>query len=1085
MRHVSFNGNTIGTLEEHGFIDMFGPAYVEDVTINNNIINGVSSFIYHKSANNDIEIKNIHIDNNKIADSNTTGAVIKVDSLGTLTMASGSIINNIFPDRAVIKTSAMHVNMIDFYDISGNSVYELLHIDNGDTSDAYRTVNLESLNITKNNIYGTLYGQDVVFRSTETKDTYGISMKKINVINNDYFEGNAVEVADYKQSNDRGIYLEDIVIKDNKKINYTPLYISSVDNKIVAKNITVENNIRENENLSFTEANSNAVFINEVKDANITNLVVNNNTYADTATIDKGSVYITNYDTAEMLKTNVTIDGLTLTNNKNRNSGALKLGPDVEVVATGSIVITNNSTVDPNGSAITMNDDATLKLLGETTITNNNVRKNGAVYYEKGKLVLGGKVIITGNNCVDTSYNNIENLVIDRGQVVEGDTVSPLRKGSNIIVTHVDYDNNPEIFNFWNKDTVEAWGTPTCYSPDDVFKLDKKLIEINKIDTEHPFRFYKKGTGDNVSVSLGRDCKELKFLDEEDNVVAVQYLANNVLTTVDKVIIDGDPKLPYEAQIWSAPGEEPGSTRTYWDMVNDNYNVKLTSDDFAKLDADRPIIIFAPNAPISPLDAPGATISEYNIINKDTTVQWVNFAKTISLKDTEYKIPGFSLIGFSTEQVGIDESDVPGYIVPISTSSVFSKEQLFPGDTKKVLLYTLWKRNEYDYTINYNDKTYNNHGSTDASFTEGPVSGSSFIIKYDTEIDDTMLPKKENGHRPGYEKLMGFSKDPDILAKDMDSMYFANVNGIMREISTNSMLYAIWKPNKYNITVDLRGGKYEEKVTNMTFTQYFDEPFNIDNGDVDSPKGKDGVLLDPIKDNSEFHFYSFDADIKTSDIGTLQKHNEVMEAKGIIASTSLSSKLVDPDVTDPSEFNKTIYAYFTPTIFKVKFKGNGGEVFYKKDGKDTHSKDYDMTIKYSYIDGGEDFVMPAGLRTGYKQGTRATEGKERLWLVGTTSIAAREATKENLFFLEDGGNVVYANWYPIQYKVKLSYGVAEPYKSEIQGNPLDTTAIDCTYDTPVDLPLVDLNWGGRHVKKWVLTPVPYDIYGKKLFLMTQ
>ena len=126
--------------------------------------------------------------------------------------------------------------------------------------------------------------------------------------------------------------------------------------------------------------------------------------------------------------------------------------------------------------------------------------------------------------------------------------------------------------------------------------------------------------------------------------------------------------------------------------------------------------------------------------------------------------------------------------------------------------------------------------------------------------------------------------------------------------------------------------------------------------------------------------------------------------------------------------------------------------------------------------------MPAGLRTGYKQGTRATGGTERLWLVGTTSTTAKEATKENLFFLEDDSDIVYANWYPIEYKVKLSLGVAEPYKTQIDGTMIDTgTLIDCVYDDEVDLPSIDLVWGGRKVKKWVLTPVPYDIYGNKLY----
>lgn len=1094
MRHVSFKDNAIATTDEHGFIDMFGPAYVEDVTINNNTMNGASSFIYHESATNDIEIKNIHIENNKIPSTNTVGAVIKVDSLGTLTMASGSIINNDFKDGAVIKTSAVNVNMVDFDDISGNSVYEIIHIDNLNTSNAYRTINLENLNITKNSIYGTLYGQDVLSSSTDTKDTYGISMKKINVINNDYFEGNAVEIADYKQTNDKGVYLEDIIIKDNKKVKYTPLYISGVDNSITAKNITVENNIREDENLSLTEANSNAVFINEVKDANITNLIVNNNTYANTVNTDKGSIYITNYDTAEMLKTKVTIDGLTLTNNKNKNSGALKLGPNVEVVATGSVVITNNSTVDSNGSAITMNDyDATLKLLGETTITNNKVKQNGAVYYEKGYLTLGGKVTID-NNILD-GYKWLENIVLEKDKKILGSDISPLRKDSNIVVTARDYDNSPEIFNFWNKNTIEAWGTALCYLPDDIFKLDNQIIEINKI-ADIPWKYYKKGTGDNVAVVLGRDYKALDFKDEDDKVIATQYLANGILTTIDKVIIEGNPNIPLESQIWDAPGVNPGDARTYWDMVNDDYSVLLNDNDFVKLDADRPIIIFNPNAPISPLDKPGATISEYNLLNKDTTVQWVNFAKPIQLKDTEYLISGFTLLGFCKkgEEPTLDEVDTEGYAAPIAIGATISKDEFFPGDNKKAILSAIWKREVYHYTINYNDKTNNNHGSTDANYISGPASGDTFDWKYDTKIDDiNALPSLS---RLGYEKLLGFSKESNILGKDVDETgaSYAKFNNVMREASTASTikdvtLYAVWQPNKYNITVELNGGKYEEKVTNMTFTQYFDEPFNIDNGDVDSPKGKDGTLLTPIKDNSEFHFYSLDPDIKTSDIGTKGRHDAVFDAKGIIATTSLSDKYVDPHAISR---DLTLYAYFTPTIFNITFKGNGGEVLYKKDGKDEYAKEYVLTINYSYIDGGKDFVMPAALRTGYKQGERPTKGTERLWLVGTTSSTAREATKENLFFLEEDSNVVYANWYPIKYTIELSLGAAkEAYnQNKVEGyvppELLGSVPIDCVYDLPVNLPNIDLLWhlseeSDSKPKEWVLTPVPYDIHGNKLY----
>ncbi|MCQ2609977.1 MAG: hypothetical protein MJ151_04220, partial [Lachnospiraceae bacterium] len=123
-------------------------------------------------------------------------------------------------------------------------------------------------------------------------------------------------------------------------------------------------------------------------------------------------------------------------------------------------------------------------------------------------------------------------------------------------------------FTYWGYDGIAAYNSEPSYLPHQVFKVDKKHSDNDEV-------VYKKGTGSHVELHVGSDYYTLIYANRMDDVIlATQYIAKNVYTTTDRVVI---PEIDPILQNWRGPNPDIDTKLEAWSCGR-TVDIKMTGD---------------------------------------------------------------------------------------------------------------------------------------------------------------------------------------------------------------------------------------------------------------------------------------------------------------------------------------------------------------------------------------------------------------------------------------------------------------------------------------------------------------------------
>ncbi|MBR1454073.1 MAG: hypothetical protein IJ593_05470, partial [Lachnospiraceae bacterium] len=222
--------------------------------------------------------------------------------------------------------------------------------------------------------------------------------------------------------------------------------------------------------------------------------------------------------------------------------------------------ISNLSVSGKKDNIITVATGAELSLTGDTNIFDNAITSGVAIKLY-GALNVEGKVVIASN-----SEAGDASILIYRDGIIKNVDGKRIATSSKINVDVV--DNNKTVFRYWNEYSLDEFkNAKTMNDPSKIFEITSNSKSLGRV-------IYKKGTYSDVELVLGDDYRTLTFK-VSDVIIATQYVARNVSTYVDPVIIEGKD---ISKQIWIAPSSDDETKKVEWTFAKGNYSVKLTSD---------------------------------------------------------------------------------------------------------------------------------------------------------------------------------------------------------------------------------------------------------------------------------------------------------------------------------------------------------------------------------------------------------------------------------------------------------------------------------------------------------------------------
>ena len=859
-------------------------------------------------------------------------------------------------------------------------------------------------------------------------------------------------------------YIDDLTVKNNTYEN-SPLIIYNfgTDGNVV-KNNTISTNTggvvpiifdtKTKMNIEKLIVNSNYLVAKENVDENllasavvfkgieatISNLTVSSNTVSrDT---DKGAIYV--YDSAKIVLDGVnTVNGNTL-----KTYAAFNIEKDSSLDIIGTLNASTNKSSGNYGTVLSLvatpnvTERYNLKVSGVLNITNNTVNDTGAIYISGGKVVAGGKIIVENNKT--TINNTYKNIVLNKASdYLYGNTDNKLKDGSKLYITKNVSDT--KVFESWSKDYIEDFNKKPYYNVD-------KLFFVDNSSTNQNIHIYKLDESNVPKLYIGTNCVKLTYRDSSKKVLFTQYIAKDILTTIEKVeFTKEEVNLEYAAQWWKVPdsaNEKATKKIRFMDYEDGKYQLKVTRDHNIDLIDFRTKIVYEQSIPVSPLG------EDVNVILSDTYEQYVTENETIVLENPNYNLKGYELVGFATSSVSVDTAESSSYVVPFKVGDSVEYNRLFTSGMIDKELYCVWRRKTITLTININDSTYG-MGSTTAAFTGGTTirDKSTINVKYDTQISG--LP--ESGSRTGYTKLLGFASISNIPASEKTTSDLVFKNGNILRIAESKEIYAIWQNNESTCYINLQGGEYEDEKfrtpDSHKFKVYFDEKY-FAKGNEGEPKDENGNLLIPIREGYEFHFYTKTTKFNDDKFGGLLTKEE----------DELSRELYDiKDAVHKDSANVTLYATWTPSVYEVTFNGNGGKV---TDGKITTTS-ITYKLPYSYktgLKGMKPYTLPTAINEGYQFVN---------WTVNTASDKGEVLKEGTGFFLDRKATTVYAQWEELYYNLV--------YQSNVDDKTVKVEEIAyaemITIKTIEETGFTNKNGVFRY---WFISSIPTDIYGKNV-----
>ena len=844
----------------------------------------------------------------------------------------------------------------------------------------------ENAKVNINNVNIGEKGQNVLYNNSSLIDVKGKAyIDGITIKNNTYEKSPLIKYNFATMGN---------VVKNNtvsmNRGGVVPIIFDTRDNLNIETLIINSNYLTQIEGASEKLLASAVVFKGVT--ATISNMTITSN--ISSVSVDNGAIYV--YDSSKLV-----IDGVnTINKNTLKTYGALNIEKDSTVDIIGTVNAAENKSDGNNGTVISLvatpnvTDRYNLKINGTINITKNTVNDTGAIFINGGRLIAGGKIIIESNN---TSVNSVQkNIVLNKqNDYLYGNSENKLKDGSKIYITN--NVSNTKVFDGWSEDYIEDFNKIPYYYPDKIFYADNG-------NTNQNIHIYKQDETNIPKLYVGENCVKLTYRDTTKKVLFTQYVAKNILTTIEKVEFPTETyKLPYDAQWWKIPSSDNEKITTkvrFYD--NEKVRLKITEAHNIDLADFKTKLVFEKSIPESPLE--GAE----NVIAAETYEQPVSENELIVIENPNYDLLGYELIGFATRSVSVADAERAAYKPPFKVGQNVPYDNLFRVGMAdpEVSLYCVWIRKTITLTININDSTKGN-GSTTGRFTGGGSAVSVVNVKYDSQISG--LPT--SGSRNGYNGLLGFASISYIPANEKTTSNLVFKNGDILRVPESKEIYAVWENASYTCTIDLDGGEYDDDRFRgrdlIPIKVYFDEKYTLV-GNENEPKNEKGELLIPKREGYEFHFYSDNSLFKGDNFeGLLTKEDDAQSR----AQYDIANK------TYATRGNSYIYATWTPAVYEVTFDANGDDDIYGivTDGK-ISSRSITYKVPYSYITGIKGITpitTPRAVREGFEF---------KYWLVNTRSDREENILKGTDYFLKRRQTVVYAHWEELSYNLVYQSG---------------------------------------------------------------
>lgn len=609
---------------------------VDSVNIDNVRLSTNSNAIFRISYSQNVTINNLYCGYNYLSRNNTLISLFDSNSVMRNTrIVNNTYTNNTYTNPIILTISGnSKTEILDNLTISGNTMVgasSLIQFDSTNYSKiSYATItnNSGSGYVIKNNNFNAYIDfRDFVFDGNiggQLKGIYSVYAENdvVSRISNIEFKNNNMStLLEVSGSGTNNMNIEDITIKGNT-INSEAALIrmmqigSSGAKKTSINNLTIQNN-------NIITNSQSVIFMSNVSGVDIGVLTITDNSLQNTVMFNaaySNNINVNNIDLSNntanntlglpiiMQMTNSTLNFSYLTVMQNKSVGSTDGGG---IYLTGSS-INVNSDVAISGNkfkrfaAIYAVLNSTFNAISETAnftmesnevggeyssaiyalsstinisrpqfvITNNIGGTKGSVYLNNSFFNVAGHVYITGNK---TDNNNaVRNLYLDgtgnssigvynNGKINE-DSYIRVYKPSNLA--------NTLVFTNWNEANVESFNTGEFFFPENLIGVDEELVNAN-------WHIYRYGTGSLLYI--GVNYVNLKFVNRDMTEIAVEYVARNVLTTVDKVVLKD---LSLDMQSWEGPSATNENEKVDWDMSRTSdtiNNVNLSKDGYVML----------------------------------------------------------------------------------------------------------------------------------------------------------------------------------------------------------------------------------------------------------------------------------------------------------------------------------------------------------------------------------------------------------------------------------------------------------------------------------------------------------------------
>ena len=222
-----------------------------------------------------------------------------------------------------------------------------------------------------------------------------------------------------------------------------------------------------------------------------------------------------------------------------------------------------------------------------------------------------------------------------------------------------------------------------------------------------------------------------------------------------------------------------------------------------------------------------------------------------NLNANKYSVDGYRFIGWSRTRLTPQDAEA----IENDTNRYFAdgaKVAIDPEGQPTVTLYAMWGRKKFKVTLAQNE--------TKANIPD-PYAGE-YEVLYDQRLSDVaaFAAKTRNGYTFANKFLTKQISNPyekEQFAGTLNNDYYT-VDTINRK-TENYTLYPLWLNGKATITLNIGDGKMPDGYTNLSFTGYYDAPYNV-KGASGEAKDSNGNIITPIASPSSKIFDSWSTD---------------------------------------------------------------------------------------------------------------------------------------------------------------------------------------------------------------------------------